>query len=48
MAHFVGKHKCFIGDNCLCVKQPPKKQHSEQRKALKGLQNKVVRGLENK
>lgn len=49
MAYFVGKHKCFSGDNCLCVnKQQPKKQNAEQRKSLKGLQNKALRGLGNK
>ena len=48
MAHFVGKHKCFSGDNCLCVKQHPKKQYAEKQKTLKGLQNKALRGLGNK
>ena len=48
MAYYVGKHKCFSGDNCLCVKQQPKKQYSENKKALKNLQNKALRSLENK
>ena len=48
MAHFIGKHKCFSGDNCLCVKQTPKKQHAEKQKTLKVLQNKALRGLGNK
>lgn len=48
MAYYVGKHKCFSGDNCLCVKQQPKKQYNENKKALKGLQNKALRGLGNK
>lgn len=47
-SYYVGKHKCFSGDNCLCIKQHPKRQHGEQRKALKGLQNKALRGLGNK
>lgn len=48
MAYYIGKHKCFSGDNCLCVKQQPKKQYNEKRKALNGLQNKALRGLGNK
>lgn len=48
MAYYVGKHKCFSGDNCLCVKQQPKKQYNEKRKTLKNLQNNALRGLGNK
>ena len=48
MAYYIGKHKCFSGDNCLCVKQQPKKQYPEKLKSLKNLQNKALRGLGNK
>lgn len=48
MAYYIGKHKCFSGDNCLCVKQQQKKQYNEKQKALNNLQNKALRGLGNK